>query len=211
MGCWGNSCLQKTWHFIIWVGTKSVSVRGEEALRHTLLLQRDKKEERKKKKKKTLQDLETFPVPLTLTQQPPMVKHCKAETWGMESNRDRVIQWKWMALTPLPITEGGEVERKKKKRKEKKKERRERSSERTERVGEMTGRLCGKREREREREREGRGLESMNLCMIKLQEALRREKSARRTRYASLLFACWGRVALMAFHGGTFSTGSHFF
>ena len=58
----------------------------------------------------------------------------------------------------------------------------------------MTGRLCGKREREKERERkrerERRGLESMNLCMIKLQEALRREKSAGRTRYASLLVAC---------------------
>lgn len=40
-------------------------------------------------------------------------ENCKAETWGMESNRDRVIQWKWMAQTVLPITEGERLKKKK--------------------------------------------------------------------------------------------------
>lgn len=79
-----------------------------------------------------------------------MVKNCKAETRGMESNRDRVIQWKWMALT---ITQGGRaLERERKK-----------SKERTERGG-NDWRLCGKRDREQERERErGEGLKKYEL------------------------------------------------
>lgn len=67
----------------------------------------------------------------------------------------------------------------------------------------MTGRLCGKRER--------RGLESMNLCMIKLQEALRREKTANRTRYTHSFSRLLRTSCLMASHRVTFSTGSHFF
>lgn len=68
----------------------------------------------------------------------------------------------------------------------------------------MTGDCVG-------RERERRGLESMNLCMIQLQEALRREKSANRTRQTLSFYALLRTCCLMAAHRGTFSTGSHFF
>ncbi len=67
----------------------------------------------------------------------------------------------------------------------------------------MTVRLCGKRER--------RGLESMNWCVIELQEALRREKTAHRTRYTHSFSRLLRTSGRMAPQRATFSTGSHFF
>lgn len=91
----------------------------------------------------------------------PIVKNCTAETWGAESKR--VIQGKWMGLTPLPITAGGKGERKNE--------------------GAVKGRKEGGVDWEAVWEEwERRGLESMNLCLIRLQEALRREYTANRTR-----------------------------
>lgn len=84
----------------------------------------------KRDKKMTFLDLATFSV-IQSDSTASMAKYCKAETWGMEHNRDRVIQWKWMALTPTHHWRGESLKKRAVKgRKE----------------GGNDWRLCGKRE-----------------------------------------------------------------